>query len=378
MAINLPSSSKPSNLFAAVDMGTNSFKMVIVRSDPTGKFVTIDRIKQPIVLGRDMPSSVPNPSLSTLSQSLSLQALNHFKEVLNSHKIQQARFAATSAVREATNKAEFVDNIRNTLGLNVEVLSGEEEAKLVYLGILQFLPIYSKIVLAVDIGGGSTEFVIGFKGEVLFATSLKLGHVSLTERFVKTNEIADMRLYIQSVIEESGLVNKVKELGFEMVVGSSGTIKAIEKAIFSGYGVDVLKEFQRDWRFSKLELSSLVERLCSEEEKVLRDGFFKRRSEFIVAGGILLEEIFEVLGIEEMEVSGYALAEGMVTEVLARVYSDYDINANARWRSVVRLASRFNSEKRMKSAAQCAGLAKVSNLILNMHLILCKIPLALL
>lgn len=282
--------------------------------------------------------------------------------MLNSHKIQQARFAATSAVREATNKAEFVDNIRKTLRLDVEVLSGEEEAKLVYLGILQFLPIYSKIVLAVDIGGGSTEFVIGFKGEVLFATSLKLGHVSLTERFVKNNEIADMRLYIQSVIEESGLVNKVKELGFEMVVGSSGTIKAIEKAIFSGYGVDVLKEFQREWRFSKLELSSLVERLCSEEEKVLRDGFFKRRSEFIVAGAILLEEIFEVLGIEEMEVSGYALAEGMVTEVLARVYSDYDINANARWRSVVRLASRFNSEKRMKSAAQCAGLAKVSNL----------------
>lgn len=84
------------------------------------------------------------------------------------------------------------------------------------------------------------------------------------------------------------------------------------------------------------------------------------RSEFIVAGAVLLDEIFELLGIEEMEVSGYGLGEGVVADSLAKVFDGYDLNANARWRSVVRLAMRFNNKKRVKAGAQCASIAKVA------------------
>ncbi|GMP40024.1 hypothetical protein CsSME_00010637 [Camellia sinensis var. sinensis] len=187
------------------------------------------------------------------------------------------------------------------------------------------------------------------------------------------NEIDRMRDHIRSLIRQSGLIEKVCEHGFELVIGSSGTIRAIEKAVFHRYGqgldnVGLIDGYKRDWRFSRGELGDLVGKLCGMGEKFERDGFFKRRSEFIVAGAVLLEEIFGMFGIEEMEVSGYSLGEGVVAEQLAGVFDDYHLNANARWRSVVRLATRFNNNNKMKFAALCAGIAKVSDSLVDKDL----------
>lgn len=208
---------------------------------------------------------------------------------------------------------------------------------------------------------------MGFKGKVLFSKSLKLGHVTLTQNFT---QITRMREHIQKEIENSGLIKEIKEFKIDVVIGSSGTIKAIEKAVCKGYAsnvdehVGVFEEFyKREWKFSREELKGLVERLCEEEKEMggrgRREGFFKSRAGFILAGTVLLDDIFERLEIEEMEVSGYALGEGVITEMLGRVFEGFDLNANARWRSVVRLASRFNNKKRMRAAAICAGIARV-------------------
>lgn len=237
--------------------------------------------------------------------------------------------------------------------------------------MLQFHPVYDRNVLTIDIGGGSTEFVIGFRSEVKLGVSLKLGHVSLTQKFVKSNAIDAMREYVRNVVRESGLIEKVMKEKIDVVVGSSGSIRMIEKAIFMGYSNDLVNEigllegYRRDWKFTKRELSGLVDKLLCEKEGEgdVRKGFFKTRSGFIVAAVILLEEIFGMLGIEEMEVSGYALGEGVIAEKLAEVFDGFDLNVNARWRSVLRLASRFNNKKRMTSAASCASIAQVYLLI---------------
>lgn len=252
----------------------------------------------------------------------------------------------------------------------MEVLSGEEEARLIYLGALQFLPIYEKTALVIDIGGGSTEFLLGQKGKVIFGTSVKLGHVNLTQKFVNHNEILQMRSHIRSILRQCGIVEKIKHHGFEITVGSSGTVQSIEKAIFSGFSHNVVSndgalcgDLGRDWRFSREELRILVERLCGGGgeaiERARRDRFFRRRSEFIVAGAVLLDEIFAMLDIEEMEVSGYALGEGVVADMLLQVCDNYDFNANARWGSVVRLATRFVGKKKIGTASQCANITKV-------------------
>lgn len=244
------------------------------------------------------------------------------------------------------------------------MISGEEEARLIYKGVLQFHPVFNKTVLNIDIGGGSTEFVIGREGKAIYANSLRLGHVGLTEEFVEKNEIGKMREHVRTVILQSGIVERIGEIGFEVVTGSSGTIRAIENVVFNGHCAGLVGEgYKLDWRFRRVELGDVVGKLSGERggvgEKGQREGFSKRRSEFIVAGAVLLEEIFGMLGIEEMEVSGYALGEGVVAELLAGVLGgDFDLNGNLRWRSVVRLAARFNDKKRMKSGALCAGIAK--------------------
>ncbi|CBI39570.3 hypothetical protein VitviT2T_020865 [Vitis vinifera] len=360
-------SANPTNLFASIDMGTNSFKLLTVQFNPsTGKFLHLHRLKEPVVLGRQAASA----AAAVDSQLRAIEALKEFRNFLQNHEIHRHRTVATAAVREAGNQAEFLRRVRDEVGFEVEVLSGEEEARLIYLGALQFLPIYEKTALVIDIGGGSTEFLLGQKGKAIFGTSVKLGHVNLTQKFVNHNEILQMRSHIRSILRQCGIVEKIKHHGFEIAVGSSGTVQSIEKAIFSGFSRNVVSndgalcgDLGRDWRFSREELRILVERLCGGGgeaiERARRDRFFKRRSEFIVAGAVLLDEIFAMLDIEEMEVSGYALGEGVVAEMLLQVCDNYDFNANARWGSVVRLATRFLGKKKMGTASQCANITKV-------------------
>ncbi|PPD69311.1 hypothetical protein GOBAR_DD33809 [Gossypium barbadense] len=355
-------------LFAAIDMGTNAFKLLIVQAHLPGKFIPLLTVREHVVLGRDSPSS----TISTHSQNLSVKSLQNFNKLIQTHNVPllHTRCVATSAVREAQNKAKFIHSIAETTGFKVDVLSGEEESRFSYLGALQFFPVFENLVLNIDIGGGSTEFAIGLRGKIEFCLSLKLGHVTLTQQNFGDEEAeraSNMRQYIRNVIKESGLIDKVKNIGFEIALGSSGTIRAIEKAVFKGYALDfadneaLLSECKRDWKFSIEELKSVVERLCKggEGQNVRRDGFFKRRSESIVAGGILLDEIFDLLGIKEMLVSGYGLREGLIADSLAKVFDDgYDLNANARFRSILRLATRFNSKRITTSAAEIASIAR--------------------
>ncbi|XP_062081874.1 uncharacterized protein LOC133788414 [Humulus lupulus] len=326
MASAPPTSLTPSSLFAAIDMGTNSFKMLVVRAYPDGKFFIIDHRKELVVLGREASSATTTSTITTPfvisvhSELRALDALQKFQRVLKSYGIvySQTRCVATAAVREAVNKWEFSKNLREKIGLRIDVLPGEEEARLAYLGTLQFFPLYDKLTLCVDIGGGSTEFVVGKQGHVIFAASLNLGHVTLTQKFgERVEKVSKMREYIRLVIGKSGFVENIKRGGFEVAVGSSGTTQAVEKAVFYGYtnGSQVLDhaavvngEGKRDWRLNMEDLRSVVKRLCGgggEEENARREKLFKRRSEFIVAGAVLLKEIFEALGIKKMNVPCY-------------------------------------------------------------------------
>ncbi|XP_068658995.1 uncharacterized protein [Aristolochia californica] len=354
LTMQIPSSR--SKHLASIDMGTNSFKLLLIQADPSGRFTAVDRIKEPVLLGRGMSSSGEPPSITHDAQLRAISALQNFASILDHRSVDCFSVVATSAVREAENKLEFLSKVQRDLGLQVKVLSGEDEARLIYRGVLQFLPVYNESILTVDIGGGSTEFALGKEGQLIFATSLKLGHVTLTDDFVKTGELVNMRKKIRSMIEESGLVEKVKAIGFDVAVGSSGTIRSIAKTVFATNSVSSM-DFGGAWRFTKEELAFIMEKLCGGEVLTL-PRVSKRRSEFLLAGAILLWEIFEVLGITKMEVSKYALGEGIIAEMLAKECQSFDVNANVRWRSVVRLATRFNSDNRMRLAVRCIAIAK--------------------
>ena len=142
----------------------------------------------------------------------------------------RALAVATSAVREAENRSTFIERARDEAGIDVEVISGFEEARLIHLGVLQAVPVYDRQVLVCDIGGGSTELVVGRKGDILTARSLKLGAIRLTRRYFAKNKlngdaVVACRRDIRATLAPA--VREIERLGFDVAVGSSGTIGAI-------------------------------------------------------------------------------------------------------------------------------------------------------
>ncbi|GLJ09935.1 hypothetical protein SUGI_0118610 [Cryptomeria japonica] len=366
-------------MLAAVDMGTNSFHMIVVKVHPNGRFCKVDSYKEYVRLGSGTLSS--SGIIGAEEEHRALEAMKRFRTLAESHK-SDMRIVATSAVREAKNRVKFVRRVSEVAGADVEVLSGKEEARLIYLGILQSLPVFNKAVLTVDIGGGSTEFVLGLCGEVIHATSLKLGHIRLTESFLRNKDgklqeshIEQLRRHIRSTFADSNLVEKVREIGFEMAIGTSGTIESIQKVIHQGHAVELGDGYEGDGyesmpvfyqafrgcEFTSVELSVIVTKLCqskNKEECLKLFGFAENRLDSIVAGAILLQEIFEIFGIDRMTVSSYALREGVIADTLEKSFNEYVCAPNIRWSSVTSLARRFNNKKKMKSDMHSVQLAK--------------------
>ncbi|XP_024378987.1 uncharacterized protein [Physcomitrium patens] len=363
-------------ILAAVDMGTNSFHMVVVRADKQGRFQLMDTEKEDVRLGSgssDLSVITPDAEIRALA------ALKRFKTLAQIRKAEM-RVVATSAVREARNRRTFVQRVRDAVGLDVEVLSGTEEACLIYQGVLQALPVFEKTVLVVDIGGGSTEFVLGNRGKPTYATSLKLGHIRLSQQFLsdgpnkkeelKKEQVEELRRHIRVILADSGVIDQVQANEFEVAIGSSGTIESIEQMIH--YTVTTTSAPQvvdgqqnkgslRDREFTADELNQAVKKICkvkTVEQRAKIPGLPEKRADVIVAGAVLLEEIFLALGITKMKVSPYALREGVVVDTLAETLANYKPGVNIRKTSILNLALKFKTDQRMESAQHSAGLAK--------------------
>nr|CAJ00560.1 exopolyphosphatase [Physcomitrium patens] len=363
-------------ILAAVDMGTNSFHMVVVRADKQGRFQLMDTEKEDVRLGSgssDLSVITPDAEIRALA------ALKRFKTLAQIRKAEM-RVVATSAVREARNRRTFVQRVRDAVGLDVEVLSGTEEACLIYQGVLQALPVFEKTVLVVDIGGGSTEFVLGNRGKPTYATSLKLGHIRLSQQFLsdgpnkkeelKKEQVEELRRHIRVILADSGVIDQVQANEFEVAIGSSGTIESIEQMIH--YTVTTTSAPQvvdgqqnkgslRDREFTADELNQAVKKICkvkTVEQRAKIPGLPEKRADVIVAGAVLLEEFFLALGITKMKVSPYALREGVVVDTLAETLANYKPGVNIRKTSILNLALKFKTDQRMESAQHSAGLAK--------------------
>jgi len=226
---------------------------------------------------------------------------------------------ATSAVREAANKDDFIRRARDEAGIDVQVISGAEEARLIHLGVQQAVPIYDRQHLVVDIGGGSTEFILAKAGDTKLGRSLKLGAIRLTDRFfqepsIRGHQVRECRDYVRAYL--APIAREINELGFEVAVGSSGTINAIAAMASARRGREPGRS-TNNVSFTRQELAGIVDTLLDAHEPELErvPGLDPRRSDIIVAGALLLEQIFEQLGIEEMIASEYALREGVLLDL---------------------------------------------------------------
>lgn len=358
---------------AAIDIGTNSFHLIIVEVDTTtGKFNILGREKESVRLGS---GSSDMKYLGEDAMNRGIEALKKFSALAESAGA-PVRAIATSAVREAQNQGMFIQRARIEAGIRIEVASGVEEARYIYLGILQSLPVFDKSILLVDIGGGSTEFLIAHQRNIAYDNSLKLGSIRLTQRFFKdgqteSKQVKACRQYIRGFMQH--VIRESRKHSFDVAVGSSGTILNIASIInFKRGGNADIK--LNNFTFTKDELEEVVADIL--EAKTLKQrykipGLDEDRADIITAGALIVEQIFKELKIKEMTVSEYALREGIIFDTIEKLYmnkpgSDENHLDNLRYTSVMHIADNFRVEK--EHSMHVTGLAlRIFDLTKKLH-----------
>jgi exopolyphosphatase/guanosine-5'-triphosphate,3'-diphosphate pyrophosphatase len=335
---------------AAIDIGTNSFHLVIAKVNEKGLVKVITREKEVVRLGK---SSTDMKYISEEAMSRALATLKRFKLICDSCDA-QIRAVATSATREALNKYEFIERTYEKTGIEIEVVSGFEEARLIYLGILQALSVFDKRILLIDVGGGSSEFLIGEKGNVIFANSIKIGAVRLNEKYFKNgkfkkSDIDDARLFAKSMINP--VLREVKDFKYDVVVGTSGTITNLGTMIFAEENKSDPSEFNfNNYSFTSESLTKIIKKIFKAENvSQLKniEGLDEDRTDIITSGAIILEQIFFELNIKEITLSNFALREGIIFDTLNKEnYSVPGDNLNdVRYKSIIQLAENCNYDK---------------------------------
>ena len=310
-----------SKCIAAVDMGTNSFHLIIVEVKSNGSFKIIDREREVIRLGSHKGKEFTWISEGEMEKAIDV--LKDFNKIAQFYKA-DLRAIATSAIREAKNKNEFTDRVFEETGINVEAVDGKVEAELIYLGVQNALDVEDKRILCVDIGGGSTEFLLGEKGNSEFAESIKIGAVRLSKMFCPDYHLTDSgidmcRNYIKDKLNIN--TNLHPNHIFEMAIGSSGTIVAAA-SIISFRRTGKFKKTMNGFTFTANEISNLTADVLKCESPVDRlfiEGMEIKRADIIPAGLLILSQVFETFKLKEMTVSENALREGIIIDTIMKM-----------------------------------------------------------
>ncbi|MGU5534478.1 exopolyphosphatase [Aeromonas caviae] len=332
------------SLYAAVDLGSNSFHMVIARLTE-GRMQIIDRIKERVRLAEGMDEQ---RRMSQEAMARGLDCLALLAERLTNIKPDQIRIAGTYTLRRASNARDFVREAAKVLNHPIEIISGQEEARLIYQGVAHTQHIEGQ-VLVVDIGGGSTELIIGEGFEHKAPTSRKMGCVSFTQSFFGNGKLGE-KAFNAAVLEAqhqlAPIINQYRKLGWQSCLGSSGSIRTVR---------DVLQG--EEWTDGAITLAGL-ERLKEEMLKHKRvdqlklAGLTEERQGVFAAAVAILLGLFTSLPIERMEYSDGALREGLLYEFEERL-QHHDI----RERTALALSTHYRIDKRQATRVERSVLS---------------------
>lgn len=334
---------------AAIDIGTNSLHLVIARIREGGGFEIVSREKEMVRLGA---GSRAMKQLETTAMDRGIAALDRFRRMADAIGA-PITAVATSAVREATNRSEFLGRARDEAGIAIEVVSGIEEARLIRLGVLQALPLYDRRHLIIDIGGGSTEIVLGHRDDEIFIRSLRLGAVRLTQRFIRgeqtsRDEINALRKFVRGALAPARRALASSEIA--ITAGSAGTIGAVASMVAASRDPKKPSNAQNGFEFSAREISKVTERVSrakTTEERAKIRGLDEKRADIIVAGAVLLDEIVDQLEIESLLLSDFGLREGILLDAHERLHGSTRHHLHdVRQRSVQRLLKLCDDDPR--------------------------------
>jgi exopolyphosphatase/guanosine-5'-triphosphate,3'-diphosphate pyrophosphatase len=339
-----------SSVVGLIDLGSNSIRLLVFRINPNKSYTVLTRHKQMIRLGE---GAFLSRRLTDEAVARAMDAVRNIAEICRGYDVTDIEAYATAAVRDAKNGAEFVTRAESELDIRFSVISGLEEARLIHLGVSTGLPFHCEKGLFIDIGGGSTELIVGGDGhECLYLDSLKLGSVRVANAFTETS-VAEPVLpafyeKIKTHVRNSSLhsIFSIREIGPDVMVGSSGTIQNLSEIAArmvknppARNGGDPPESLSLD------ALADVAKKLCSmavaERKKI--PGINPQRADIIVAGAAILQTLMEELGMREIKISTRGLLDGMLQDYLERGRLGYlDGSMSIREQSVLQLARSCN------------------------------------
>ena len=305
---------------AAIDIGTSSVHLAIARPVDGGRPEIIDQEKMPVRLGSGGAQSIDMKVLDTEAVDRTIDALRRFSALATAHDA-ELYAVATSAVREAEDSSTFLKRARTEAGVEVNVISGVEEARLIHLGALGAKPISDRVHLVIDIGGGSTELIVGTGTDPQILRSLKMGHVRLTDRFfpgghVTEEAIQHCRSSIRSFLARIAPIIRLSYV--EVVIGCSGTFTTVgrlARAVLASSGANGGQAEITRSAVSQVVANISEIRLAGDAEI---PGVDAHRQDTILAGALLVETLMYELDFTTYEVSPDALREGLILDRLNR------------------------------------------------------------
>lgn len=350
---NITSLSVPENqMIAAIDIGTNSLHIVIVKIEAAlPSFTIVAREKETIRLGdRNLITGELKPEI----MNKAMACLGRFKTIAYSLGVTSIVAVATSAVRESPNGKEFLHQIETQVGLTVDLISGPEEARRIYLGVLSGMEFNNQPHIIIDIGGGSTELILGDSEEPRSLTSTKIGAVRLTGELVNSDPITEtefkyLQAYARGMLERSveEVQGKLKIGDFPRLIGTSGTIETIA-TIHAREKLGLVPSTLNGYQFSLQDLRTWVIRLrrMTNIERAAIPGIPEKRSEVILAGAVILQEAMTLLGVESLTVCERSLREGVIVDwMLTHGFIDNRLRfqSSIRQRSVLKTAKKYQT-----------------------------------
>jgi exopolyphosphatase / guanosine-5'-triphosphate,3'-diphosphate pyrophosphatase len=341
-----------------IDIGTNAVRLLVVRINPNFSYTIISQEKEVVRLGeQEFKDGILRPE----AMERAIFVCGKFAALAKTYGADEILSVATSAVREAKNQTEFLATLTTKTGLNVKVISGQEEARLIWLGVSSGIDIGDQKALFIDLGGGSTEIAIGNQYECFYINSLRLGAIRLTSQFIgegwtgpiKAETYKQIRNYSCNKI--GAVKSRVLQYGVRLAWGSSGTminLAEVSNKLFKKTSVD------GELVLSRKNLKKLATVLCwlPLEERRKVPAINPERADIIVAGAAIIEAVMEEFGLEEINVSHRELRDGLLVEYLSKFEGFRELQKTPmRNRSVLHLGRSCNfDEKHSETVATLA------------------------
>ena len=311
--------SPPTMRLAGVDIGTLTCRLLIADLPPSGQLIGVRSERRILRLGEGVDRT---KQLSVAAMDRVLQCLKEWRELVDAAHVDATAVVATSAVRDAGNRNEFLDRAKREAGFEVELISGEEEARRTMLGIRSGLPLGVTDVLALDIGGGSTEFILDRPGQNPVVRSIDIGVVRLCERLLHHDPLTDEEIHQAREWVAKETKTAVAGMGNYQTatfVGTAGTVTSLAAMAQKLSTYEPARTHNYQLQLSTIQILEQTLLSRNKADRAGLPGLEKGREEVIAAGAIIIRTIMETLGMSSVLVSDLGLREGVLINLATRI-----------------------------------------------------------